>query len=57
LSQFESTPEPGQQASTAHEPDELDDPLIELLRRGVSLQQNDFLTELRRQRSGEFVAI
>jgi hypothetical protein len=30
--------------------DELEDPLLELLRRGASLQQDDFLTELQHQR-------
>ncbi len=34
----------------------LEDPLLELLRQGSSLQQDDFLDELRRQRSGESVA-
>jgi CheY-like chemotaxis protein len=33
--------------------DELEDPLLELLRRGTSLQQDDFLSELRHQRSPE----
>ncbi|HUA14951.1 MAG TPA: PilZ domain-containing protein [Verrucomicrobiae bacterium] len=37
-------------------PEELDDPLLELLRRGTSLQQDDFLSELRHQRSPEDVA-
>ncbi len=32
--------------------DELEDPLLELLRRGDSLQQNDFLAELQNQRNG-----
>lgn len=31
--------------------DELEDPLLELLRRGASLQQQDFMTELQQQRS------
>lgn len=34
-------------------PDEIDDPLLELLRRGSTLQQDTFLSELRRQRSNE----
>jgi hypothetical protein len=34
----------------------LEDPLLELLRQGPTLQQDDFLGELRRQRSGESVA-
>jgi len=33
----------------------LDDPLLELLRRGPDMQQDEFLEELRRQRSGEAV--
>jgi hypothetical protein len=36
--------------------DELEDPLLELLRRGANLQQDDFLDELRHQRSPEDVA-
>ena len=52
LSQFEHVPESADD-STA-EP--LEDPLLELLRQGSSLQQDDFLNELRRQRSGESVA-
>jgi CheY-like chemotaxis protein len=50
LTQFEhpqESPEPAEQ---------LDDPLLELLRRGASLQQDDFLSELRHQRSPEGVA-
>ncbi len=35
--------------------EELNDPLLELLRRGSGLQQEGFLAELRRQRSGESV--
>lgn len=51
LSQFEHAPE---QADGTTDP--LDDPLLELLRQGSSLQQDEFLEELRRQRSGESVA-
>jgi DNA-binding response OmpR family regulator len=47
LSQFERPPELA---------DDLEDPLLELLRQGVQLQQDDFLAELRRQRTGESVA-
>ena len=36
--------------------EELDDPLLELLRQGPALQEDDFFAELRRQRSGESVA-
>jgi ActR/RegA family two-component response regulator len=36
--------------------EDLDDPLLELLRQGATLQQEDFLSELRMQRSGESVA-
>jgi CheY-like chemotaxis protein len=51
LSQFEHPPE------LAHETaEDLEDPLLELLRQGSALQQDDFLAELRRQRSGESVA-
>lgn len=35
--------------------DEMEDPLLDLLRRGSQLQQDDFLSELRRQRSAERV--
>ncbi len=49
LSQFERAKEPG--AS-----EDLDDPLLELLRQGSALQQDDFVAELRRQRSAESVA-
>jgi hypothetical protein len=51
LSQFEHAPE---QVDGNTEP--LEDPLLELLRNGASLQQDEFLEELRRQRSGESVA-
>jgi hypothetical protein len=36
--------------------DELDDPLLDLLRRGTSLQQDEFLGELQHQRNPEDVA-
>jgi len=36
--------------------EELEDPLLELLRRGDSMQQEDFLAELRQQRNPEDVA-
>lgn len=49
VTQFESS-EP--QAAA----DELDDPLLELLRRGTTLQQQDFMGELHHQRSPEDVA-
>jgi CheY-like chemotaxis protein len=48
VSQFEHVPEPREEA--------LEDPLLDLLRQGSALQQDDFLEELRRQRSGESVA-
>ena len=35
---------------------DVEDPLLELLRRGSALDEEDFLAELRRQRSGESVA-
>jgi FixJ family two-component response regulator len=46
LKQFERPAEMGE---------ELEDPLLDLLRRGAQLQQEDFLSELRCQRSGESV--
>jgi DNA-binding response OmpR family regulator len=52
VSQFE--PAPGA-ASTSSEDEELQDPLLELLRQATSMQEDDFLEELRRQRSGEAV--
>jgi CheY-like chemotaxis protein len=50
LSQFESA-EPKDEAG-----EELQDLLLELLRRGTLLQQDDFLSELRQQRAPEDVA-
>jgi DNA-binding response OmpR family regulator len=38
------------------ESEDLEDPLLELLRNGCSMQQDDFLAELRRQRTAEDVA-
>jgi len=52
LTQFE----PGPRQAAEAPAEELDDPLLELLRRGTSLQQEDFLGELRHQRSPEDVA-
>jgi CheY-like chemotaxis protein len=54
LTQFET----GQfeTADTKESADDLEDPLLELLRRGTSLQQDEFLTELRHQRNPEDVA-
>ena len=53
LTQFEPGP---QAADAAAESEEMQDPLLELLRRGSSLQQDDFLTELHHQRNPEDVA-
>jgi hypothetical protein len=47
--------EPGQKQ--AESGDELDDPLLELLRRGPSLQQDDFLSELQQQRSPQETSV
>jgi CheY-like chemotaxis protein len=48
LTQFEpAEPRPAESG------DELEDPLLELLRRGTTLQQDDFVDELRHQRSPE----
>jgi hypothetical protein len=51
LSQFEPA-----EKKAEGSPDELEDPLLELLRRGSSLQQEDFLAELQHQRNPEDVA-
>jgi DNA-binding response OmpR family regulator len=53
LSQFENSPEI---VDATGEDLTLEDPLLELLRQGSTLQEDDFLAELRRQRSGESVA-
>src|SRR3984957_12174576 len=53
LSQFESAPGAGNNLA---ENEELQDPLLELLRQATTMQEDDFLEELRRQRSGETVA-
>jgi DNA-binding response OmpR family regulator len=53
LSQFECAPEA---AGEAAQDEELEDPLLELLLHATTMQQDDFLEELRRQRSGESVA-
>ena len=37
--------------------EELEDPLLELLRRGTSLQQDEFLGELRHQRNPEEASV
>jgi len=51
LTQFEpGEPQPEESAET------MEDPLLDLLRRGASLQQEDFLGELRHQRNPEDVA-
>ena len=50
LTQFEPADKP------APSDDDLEDPLLELLRRGASLQQDDFLSELKQQRNPEDVA-
>ena len=51
LTQFEPVP---RQAN--EDADNIEDPLLELLQRGSTLDQDEFLAELRRQRSGESVA-
>ena len=52
LTQFE----PGDQ-KVEEAGEELEDPLLELLRRGTKLQQDDFLSELQRQRSPEEASV
>ena len=51
LTQFE----PGDK-SASESSEEMEDPLLELLRRGTSLQQADFLSELQHQRNPQDVA-
>ena len=46
LSQFERSDD-----GAKHSDEEMEDPLLELLRRGASLQQEDFLSELHKQRN------
>jgi DNA-binding response OmpR family regulator len=53
LSQFEL---PAGGANEPREEEEMHDPLLELLRQASTMQEDDFLEELRRQRSGESVA-
>ncbi|MFZ0416811.1 MAG: PilZ domain-containing protein [Candidatus Sulfotelmatobacter sp.] len=53
VTQFESAPDAGNEVS---EDEELQDPLLELLRQASAMQEDEFLEELRRQRSGETVA-
>ena len=52
LTQFESDDKKPEASG-----DELEDPLLELLRRGTSLQQDDFMAELQHQRSPEESAV
>jgi c-di-GMP-binding flagellar brake protein YcgR len=51
LNQFESTDKRAQEST-----EDLEDPLLELLRRGASLQQQEFLSELTQQRNPQDVA-
>jgi len=53
LTQFEWA---GAPAEGTPEGEELEDPLLELLRRGATLQQDEFLNELRQQRNPQDVA-
>jgi DNA-binding response OmpR family regulator len=53
LSQFESS---AAAAGETAEEEELQDPLLELLRQAAAMQEDEFLEELRRQRSGETVS-
>jgi hypothetical protein len=50
LAQFERAEKP------ADPDEELEDPLLDLLRRGASLQQEEFLSELQHQRNPEAAA-
>jgi DNA-binding response OmpR family regulator len=51
LNQFEPADKQAQEST-----EDLEDPLLELLRRGASLQQDDFLSELTQQRNPQDVA-
>jgi c-di-GMP-binding flagellar brake protein YcgR len=51
LTQFEPADKPTREAA-----EDMEDPLLELLRRGTSLQQTDFLSELQHQRNPQDVA-
>jgi CheY-like chemotaxis protein len=53
LTQFEPAPDAGNEAA---QDEDLEDPLLELLRHATAMQQDEFLEELRRQRSGETVS-
>jgi CheY-like chemotaxis protein len=52
ITQFESGEKKADESG-----DDLEDPLLELLRRGPSLQQDDFLSELQHQRSPEETSV
>lgn len=52
LTQFEPVPPAGDESTDV---EGMEDPLLELLRQATTMQQEDFLRELRRQRSGESV--
>jgi CheY-like chemotaxis protein len=52
LTQFQSVEIPEGESS-----EEMEDPLLELVRRGTTLQQEEFVTELRRQRSPEEASV
>ncbi|HLW85666.1 MAG TPA: PilZ domain-containing protein [Candidatus Sulfotelmatobacter sp.] len=51
LTQFEHSEVLGESS------EEMEDPLLELVRRGTTLQQDEFVTELRRQRSPEEASV
>jgi len=52
LTQFEHSEVPAGESS-----EELEDQLLELVRRGTTLQQDEFVAELRRQRSPEEASV
>jgi hypothetical protein len=52
LTQFEHSENPAGESA-----EELEDQLLELVRRGTTLQQEDFVAELRRQRSPEEASV
>jgi len=56
LTQFEPEADSEEECANESKAEDLEDPLLDLLRQGPTLQQQDFLNELRRQRSRESVA-
>ncbi|MFZ0320574.1 MAG: PilZ domain-containing protein [Candidatus Sulfotelmatobacter sp.] len=56
LNQFEPGAAAGETTECEASEEEMQDPLLELLRQAAAMQEDEFLEELRRQRSGETVS-